>query len=120
MIPSWIINFNSIKVRLERIFNLPLADSYKNFNSIKVRLELLPIDDDKYIKLFQFHKGTIRTNEVEFLDGSIRIFQFHKGTIRTTQSAPGIAAPSPFQFHKGTIRTSNQITTINNRQISIP
>ena len=33
--------------------------------------------------LFQFHKGTIRTETVEVENGAEIKFQFHKGTIRT-------------------------------------
>ena len=32
---------------------------------------------------FQFHKGTIKTNVVAALVGSMPKFQFHKGTIKT-------------------------------------
>ena len=34
------------------------------------------------------------------------LFQFHKGTIRTDSPDGAPAAPPKFQFHKGTIRTS--------------
>ena len=78
-----LINFNSIKVRLEHklqdsIFDLSVFQFHKgairticvmqpvtfhvNFNSIKVRLEReFGICDSKRTK-FQFHKGAIRTN----------------------------------------------------------
>ena len=54
-------NFNSIKVRLEPCCTRPKQSLILNFNSIKVRLEpensvTLAVD-----KLFQFHKGAIRT-----------------------------------------------------------
>ena len=56
------VNFNSIKVRLERATEAINAENRRaNFNSIKVRLEqaahLFPRDPTT----FQFHKGTIRT-----------------------------------------------------------
>ena len=55
------LDFNSIKVRLERVQGKALRLTLANFNSIKVRLEqnfkwLL-----KQASTFQFHKGTIRT-----------------------------------------------------------
>ena len=54
---------------------------------------------------FQFHKGTIRTEEFdEFIDME-NTFQFHKGTIRTHGEAETTEGVSLFQFHKGTIRT---------------
>ena len=58
----WVFNFNSIKVRLEQA-NLALRDFV--------------------LRLFQFHKGTIRTIDAELLHPLLGIFQFHKGTIRT-------------------------------------
>ena len=55
-----------------------------NFNSIKVRLEH---NADKALGIaagvFQFHKGTIRTHLCLWLIISFWLFQFHKGTIRT-------------------------------------
>ena len=54
--------FNSIKVRLERDTRRYGASVFVNFNSIKVRLErLLVAHDVVKPKLFQFHKGAIRT-----------------------------------------------------------
>ena len=75
------------------------------FNSIKVRLEhptALPL----YLrKLFQFHKGTIRTCEEPNSRCRATTFQFHKGTIRTYRCTPVLDFAHIFQFHKGTIRT---------------
>ena len=57
--------------------------------------------------LFQFHKGTIRT-QLEFPTPEFdAMFQFHKGTIRTGQTPQVASAPAEFQFHKGTIRTTD-------------
>ena len=98
----------------------------RGFNSIKVRLERT-IELHWHTRLmFQFHKGTIRTqvrayeliiNE-RFNSIKVRLehqatidnivantFQFHKGTIRTGQSPQVASSPAEFQFHKGTIRT---------------
>ena len=36
-------------------------DSNINFNSIKVRLERFKVADDYGVVIFQFHKGAIRT-----------------------------------------------------------
>ena len=77
-----------------------------NFNSIKVRLERRSHEGSAQAHtVFQFHKGTIRTHVMSCLtlffsnfnsikvrlernvfgiDDAILIFQFHKGTIRTT------------------------------------
>ena len=77
-------NFNSIKVRLERVNARSFIATYeKDFNSIKVRLELVPTSANGSILIFQFHKGTIRTGTSRAADGRNRTFQFHKGTIRT-------------------------------------
>ena len=75
----------------------------------------------------QFHKGTIRTLDVQYSLSLDNIFQFHKGTIRTllqniylwdwtnfnsikVRLEPGTTTAANsfrrrFQFHKGTIRT---------------
>ena len=53
--------FNSIKVRLERLFDLLLCLCLPYFNSIKVRLEPARRLRSILVGLFQFHKGTIRT-----------------------------------------------------------
>ena len=55
--------------------------------------------------IFQFHKGTIRTN-IWTISHIIDIkFQFHKGTIRTVKQVGSTSSAVKFQFHKGTIRT---------------
>ena len=80
--------------------------------------------------LFQFHKGTIRTNSsVSTLRWSF-LFQFHKGTIRTFEPSntrrqrayfnsikvrleqlgvDDTLGFEVFQFHKGTIRTGSGV-----------
>ena len=77
-----------------------------NFNSIKVRLERQQESEQPdTADPFQFHKGTIRTREIT--PGTLQVspFQFHKGTIRTSHSWMRRDTSSRFQFHKGTIRT---------------
>ena len=80
-----------------------------------------------FIRLFQFHKGTIRTWSQSNAIKAAPVFQFHKGTIRThlmvliflvllhfnsikvqlEQNNDCVAyVPPIFQFHKGTIRTA--------------
>ena len=80
-----------------------------------------------YIRQFQFHKGTIRTEifrmrnrQLQEYFNSIKVrlergtnkvlvsdtgFQFHKGTIRTGHIGCTLSDSYVFQFHKGTIRT---------------
>ena len=53
------------------------------FNSIKVRLELVNKITNRKFRLFQFHKGTIRTGSPVVTRAGAPEFQFHKGTIRT-------------------------------------
>ena len=55
------VNFNSIKVRLERTQKATVEIQLTNFNSIKVRLELAVLGNVGHVSTFQFHKGTIRT-----------------------------------------------------------
>ena len=119
------------------------ADTYGvvNFNSIKVRLEPSLIDSSAGVGLFQFHKGTIRTvDAVDFL-ASLCLFQFHKGTIRTIVvfrywimliyfnsikvrlELFGVwqeIGRLSFQFHKGTIRTQYSEDAKQFSKISIP
>ena len=108
---------------------------HSDFNSIKVRLEPSGTSGSTIINVsFQFHKGTIRTNDIkavrnldykfQFHKGTIRtrsgtgfcvgwiLFQFHKGTIRTTKAKRKLAWETLFQFHKGTIRTHSISTNV--------
>ena len=57
------------------------------------------------MRLFQFHKGTIRTpDRYELANPSVN---FNSIKVRLEQSVgePSDGEPSEFQFHKGTIRT---------------
>ena len=54
-----------------------------NFNSIKVRLERNALQKRSRALVFQFHKGAIRTSAfIQNADAKPQ-FQFHKGAIRT-------------------------------------
>ena len=125
--PSAIVNFNSIKVRLEHRWERTDWIRSSHFNSIKVRLELSEIQSRIMLNEFQFHKGTIRTLLSWFSFEVLCLFQFHKGTIRTWKRlrSPLLVCTyfnsikvrlelfvviinvrfKLFQFHKGTIRT---------------
>ena len=61
---SRLSDFNSIKVRLERHSSDTPDTGHRHFNSIKVRLELKSRIDMQDALSFQFHKGTIRTNNL--------------------------------------------------------
>ena len=112
-----------------------------NFNSIKVRLKLQLIKSERRTQIFQFHKGTIKTNNdktwckdahpFQFHKGTIKtcltpykrvllVFQFHKGTIKTGSSGGYAKIGSSFQFHKGTIKTLNKEVGGVPNSISIP
>ena len=56
-----VLNFNSIKVQLELMKNLLVTSLWRNFNSIKVQLEHGRKRKGYAYFIFQFHKGTIRT-----------------------------------------------------------
>ena len=83
--------------------------------------------------VFQFHKGTIRTQRCSVTlttlahFNSIKVqlehihphsnllplpFQFHKGTIRTELPQLEADYGKVFQFHKGTIRTDRQPSNV--------
>ena len=100
-----ILNFNSIKVRLELLAEQQTVLATEDFNSIKVRLERVIPAACATFTIFQFHKGTIRTGKKDYQTAVRRIFQFHKGTIRTPSGLQPPSPPQIFQFHKGTIRT---------------
>ena len=54
-----------------------------NFNSIKVQLKHV-IDESDFASVeFQFHKGTIKTDDDISFHTWFCKFQFHKGTIKT-------------------------------------
>ena len=86
--------------------------------------------NDVTLSLFQFHKGTIKTNNFERPAVDVKTFQFHKGTIKTNSAAfvrmrqhdfnsikVRLKQLFPhhnkhiigFQFHKGTIKTPNSL-----------
>ena len=55
----------------------------RNFNSIKVRLKQLVNSYILILLTFQFHKGTIKTQDRWGDNYAYDLFQFHKGTIKT-------------------------------------
>ena len=75
------------------------------FNSIKVRLEHYENQRAYHIKLFQFHKGTIRTVLPVFLQPGISHFNSIKVRLELPRKTLWLMFIT-FQFHKGTIRTN--------------
>ena len=55
----------------------------RRFNSIKVRLKLHYYIAQSFRRLFQFHKGTIKTMRKIGKKERLYQFQFHKGTIKS-------------------------------------
>ena len=76
-------NFNSIKVRLKQKRPPSKEPPAANFNSIKVRLKLIKVLIYALTLIFQFHKGTIKTDLSHRHMFTAKVFQFHKGTIKT-------------------------------------
>ena len=54
-----------------------------NFNSTKVRLKPLHSSNFGVNLLFQFHKGSIKTEGSRTIPNQLLLFQFHKGSIKT-------------------------------------
>ena len=81
MIGSFIFQFHKGTIRTWLLLRIMLL--ILNFNSIKVRLELVIVHLMVKVSLFQFHKGTIRTSKPASEPALRTKFQFHKGTIRT-------------------------------------
>ena len=104
------------------------------FNSIKVRLK--PDVDHLFcpsLLIFQFHKGTIKTDQPARGGEEYQLFQFHKGTIKTNTKKEyplteyphfnsikvrlkhkyivGGIISAAFQFHKGTIKTQQPVVS---------
>ena len=75
--------FNSIKVRLKHLLQIAnwLLRSY--FNSIKVRLK--PFTDLTFTMFDHFNSIKVRLKHKDFKDERVKslLFQFHKGTIKT-------------------------------------
>ena len=79
----WWCHFNSIKVRLEPAEKFYKAVSHLDFNSIKVRLEHSPLlMVVRTLTYFNSIKVRLEQGYVRLDDGEM-LFQFHKGTIRT-------------------------------------
>ena len=70
--------------------------------------------------VFQFHKGSINTDDQAGFNNAVDLFQFHKGSINTMIWRLYHTYILLFQFHKGSINTAltraNDGTTI----VSIP
>ena len=98
------IDFNSIKVRLNLSHILEGWGLLFNFNSIKVRLNQRMFPQCYSNFEFQFHKGTIKPLLTNFVAKDSVIFQFHKGTIKPAPFADYLDSVQLFQFHKGTIK----------------
>ena len=76
--------FQVHKGAMRTAMSKPSCATMVNFNSIKVRLELV----QRYVRTsakdkFQFHKGAIRTDAAVPQGCELCQFQFHKGAIRT-------------------------------------
>ena len=56
-------------------------------------------------RLFQFHKGSIKTNNIKAYVVGVNKFQFHKGSIKTDLGEAHFVVADMFQFHKGSIKT---------------
>ena len=78
-----LLSFNSIKVRLKRVFS---------FNKIG-------------LSVFQFHKGTIKTANIKGLRVNWYRFNSIKVRLKQCQAALQRCHLQGFQFHKGTIKT---------------
>ena len=118
-LPYKISYFNSIKVRLKHFISDYLPKVNFNFNSIKVRLKQHTCISPRHRTLFQFHKGTIKTNYEKNL--SIRQTNFNSIKVRLKQGINNATQTFiAFQFHKGTIKTECCRELLDNSLISIP
>ena len=89
------------------------------FNSIKVQLEHVSETKAEALPLFQFHKGTIRTQGEDIT----RIVHLNFNSIKVQLERERTMLPiylCQFQFHKGTIRTCGHHESDFAKRISIP
>ena len=92
-----------------------------NFNSTMVRLKGLQFRLLLHRPLiFQFHYGTIKSNEAKPGIQSAALFQFHYGTIKSWILHPHIGRLPLFQFHYGTIKRASRRIWLYLYFISIP
>ena len=76
-----------------------------HFNSIKVRLRHAPGSGSAPGRLFQFHKGSIKTGNGSRTWGT-GIFNFNSIKVRLRPATGSDdTVPVGFQFHKGSIKT---------------
>ena len=59
-----------------------------------------------FINLFQFHKGTIRTNQMQQYYTDFMYFNSIEVQLELKIGCVSISICKRFQFHKGTIRTA--------------
>ena len=90
-----------------------------DFNSIKVQLKLKRLINAIVKRLFQFHKGTIKTRYCQPRRSRQRHFNSIKVQLKRC-STPSISPSRLFQFHKGTIKTGQGFQVTVNDAISIP
>ena len=81
-----LVDFNSIKVRLERGDAACSNHFQGDFNSIKVRLELPLMGYSSPGYPFQFHKGTIRTSATNGI--VVNVPNFNSIKVRLEPSFP--------------------------------
>ena len=97
-------NFNSIKVRLKQKIWLQALPLVLHFNSIKVRLKHGGQINNRLKSIFQFHKGTIKTQPSIGLLSYTQNFNSIKVRLKLAHANVSSLYCS-FQFHKGTIKT---------------
>ena len=95
---------------------------FLDFNSIKVRLKLsvlCPITEHGLV--FQFHKGTIKTNRTRRPSARPALFQFHKGTIKTLINFTALCQVlKNFNSIKVRLKRETGKTSCASKEISIP
>ena len=112
-------NFNSIKVRLKQKIWLQALPLVLHFNSIKVRLKHGGQINNRLKSIFQFHKGTIKTQPSIGLLSYTQNFNSIKVRLKHEYHRHNLYQ-RPFQFHKGTIKTYRYMQWQSFEPISIP
>ena len=98
--------FNSIKVRLRHRSSLFATANPPSFQfhkgSIKTNEQIKGLPPPP---IFQFHKGSIKTSDTFYVPQQRYNFNSIKVRLRRARLTPDTMRPTQFQFHKGSIKT---------------
>ncbi len=85
---------------------------FMGFNSTMVQLKYTsPILPVFFLKMFQFHNGSIKMDDVKNILSFFYLFQFHNGSIKMLVFIHHLFRIYQFQFHNGSIKINLYLKT---------